>query len=439
VTTFLDGDRAYAGETDDRGIYRIAGLTRGRYVVGVIGRSVEAPTAEGVRQVYPTVYYPQSPAAGTSTPVVVESGGDVTNIDLSLPQPKRAAGLRGHVVPPGASAHVALNGLLVKLMAADAMDDGEEPIATVAADAAGAFVFDRLAEGDYVIDVAVAFPTRTVSRPSGIPQVARPSSQPRRPLRNVVLAFGSDGVTSTFVEPQATAGSGYWARQRVSVSAASRDDVAVMLNEGATVAGRVDYDSEHARAAFLRHPLPAVALEPDGLLAAVDAETGVFAVDGVRPGIHRLRVLQPGVAIMAVAGHAPDDPDAAIDTRGGRDVDVSVTVTDRLAVVSGLVKAPLAQLEAGATVVYTRADAAWAGHQQIGRIPVDTRGVYTASREPLVAGRYHFLALPSRDVAQWTNDGLLDETLTKRGTIVTIGWGEQRMINLDLTSLAPSQ
>lgn len=83
------GLRPESATTDDRGVYRLFGLSGGRYVVQANYRQTT-----GQQEQHVTDYYPSVGLQSEAQPVEVAAGGEVTGIDLTL---RRAGGSRGSI------------------------------------------------------------------------------------------------------------------------------------------------------------------------------------------------------------------------------------------------------------------------------------------------------------------------------------------------------
>jgi hypothetical protein len=116
-------------ETDDRGVYRLAGLTPGRYLIRTAAKQLE-----GGHALLPT-YYGQTTSAGDARSVQVELDREVTGVNIA-PAPGRLATVRGTVIGGGAAS--------VLLLA----DTGPR---NARLRPGGGFRFDQVAPGAYVL------------------------------------------------------------------------------------------------------------------------------------------------------------------------------------------------------------------------------------------------------------------------------------------------
>lgn len=90
-------------KTDDRGVYRLAGLKPGRYLIRTAARRLE-----GGHELLPT-YYPQATSAGDAENVHVALDQEVAGIDIA-PAPGRLSAVNGTVVGGGAASVIMLTG-----------------------------------------------------------------------------------------------------------------------------------------------------------------------------------------------------------------------------------------------------------------------------------------------------------------------------------------
>jgi len=84
-------------ETDDRGIYRIYGLSAGKYLVSVSER-VKPRTQVNSATSIPTTFHPGVTDESLATPVDVQTGNETANIDITLTAPEDSYDVVGHVI-----------------------------------------------------------------------------------------------------------------------------------------------------------------------------------------------------------------------------------------------------------------------------------------------------------------------------------------------------
>ncbi len=94
--------------TDDRGAYRVYGLPEGRYLVSV-GRA-QTPGSTGItssREFYPRVFYPDVSNESEAKMIEISEGSEASDIDITIPDPKRTYDVSGRVVDAGTGKPVA--------------------------------------------------------------------------------------------------------------------------------------------------------------------------------------------------------------------------------------------------------------------------------------------------------------------------------------------
>jgi protocatechuate 3,4-dioxygenase beta subunit len=86
-------------QTDDRGHYRIYGLPEGRYLVSVgHAESFGSANIISTREFYPRVFYQNATSDSEAKMIEVSEGSEVTNIDITVPDPKQTHDILGRVV-----------------------------------------------------------------------------------------------------------------------------------------------------------------------------------------------------------------------------------------------------------------------------------------------------------------------------------------------------
>ena len=156
--------------TDDRGIYRLFGLTAGAY--HVVANPMSGPGLGSLYNLETSTYFPSSNRDG-ATEVRVQAGEEVSGIDIAY------GGGRGHTISgsvEGASSGLLDYGMAVELQPAD----GGRSVGSVFAQSrAGvmSFIVNGVTDGDYVL-VGTRF---------GNPQDEGLTTAPRR-----VVVRGSD-------------------------------------------------------------------------------------------------------------------------------------------------------------------------------------------------------------------------------------------------------
>jgi len=462
--------------TDDRGVYRISSLEPGDYIVVVpmtqpfaaeamirsLGLPVPPPppdggggsaaafvfraTMNGDSEVvvkgsdsgmpptlvgddgqaltYQTEFYPAATAASRATPVTVLSGDERAGIDFQL-KPVRAVNVSGHVTVPDGQP----NNLSVMLLPADT--DVFTPIETAMAmtRSDGAFQFSHVPPGQYTLHAQ-----RSFRMPMGGEATSVVQNNGGSVLRMVTLNRGGGPGTAA---PPLPAEPTLWADVPVSVGPGDLEDVAVPMQNGLRVSGRVEFSGSVTPPPADQFPAIGLTLDPadghtEGLGSAVRGRvesTGQFTTMGVPPGRYLLRVTAPsGWVLRSAMANGQDASDVPIELRDGDVSGVVITFIDRPSSLSGSVTSPSGQPDGGAAVIVFPVDReAWAG---TGSTPRRLRNVRTAQD-----GSYSFANLPAGDylvagvsdalTADWQNVEFL-AALSRSASRVTIGEGERK-------------
>lgn len=113
----LNGGPRAGFETDDRGIYRIYGLSAGRYIVSAGndagGRGLGPGPGRRIR--YPKTFYPEAQDQSQAEPVEVASGAVTENINIRMGAPLKAYAVLGRAVDAETGEPVA--GVSISVMA----------------------------------------------------------------------------------------------------------------------------------------------------------------------------------------------------------------------------------------------------------------------------------------------------------------------------------
>lgn len=87
-----------SGETDDRGIYRLYGLSAGRYIVSIGRRPMPSSIKAGPGGNAPVTYYPGVVDESKATPVSIQTNDEVENVDITLGRATDTYQVTGRVV-----------------------------------------------------------------------------------------------------------------------------------------------------------------------------------------------------------------------------------------------------------------------------------------------------------------------------------------------------
>jgi len=435
IRRFVDGQ---AIATDDRGIYRLGGLTPGEYVVGTTSRQMSAPislaaTGElrselmemsvampgtsiaiggavyslglgtpippppdgGRLLVYPATYYPAAAAVGEGTIVTVASGEERSGVDLQL-VPVPTVRVSGTVTGPSGPVQIQL-----RLEPPDATDITQRDALTAGSSGRdGEFIFPAVPSGQYFLRASVA---------------ASPQWRPDQ----------SDNPL--------------WAEQPIAVGREDITGLNVTLQPGLRVSGRFEFEGTAQRPSPQQLQQVGLAVEPatGGAFAPrapvrADAN-GQFASAGMPPGSYFVRVLgsPQGWMFKSASYGGRDVSDTPLDLRSEAS-GVVITFTDRWSGLSGSVTTARGDADADALVVLFPADPQmWSSYglnfRRMRSAQTTKTGQYTF---PVVApGDYYVAAIPDARAGDWQDPAFLDD-LTRRASQVRIAEGEKKVADL---------
>lgn len=476
-------------ETDDRGAYRISNLPPGDYIVLAEQSNVNVPTAmidayqkaqETVRPgqsnpmsdemfaaggmgltpgssnarlvngqvqllarassvaiesagrmfVFPASFYPSVTAASKATVLTIRSGEERSSIDLVI-RPVPAVRISGTVSGPAGP----LPFTAVTLAANDSVDGpfGLPRIAT-ATDATGAFTFLGVAAGDYTLRVTKLPPVQNASN---------------MVTNSITMA---DGSTSTMASssgpvklPPLPPDPTLWAELPVSAGPRDVTGLAVTLQPGARLSGRVEF------AGALAQPTPqqmsAVSFSAQPVTPSrsfrsprsrID-DQGELTTQGFPAGNYYVNVFgaPAGWSLLSVTSKGIDVTQRPLEI-GATDIsDIVITFTDKATELSGVVTSRDASIPKTAAVILFPADEPIEREQ--GTNPRRLLSARASSN-----GKFSFKGLPPGDYRLIAVDDLslqqdlAAETLqplVARSTSVRIGPGEKRQQNLTLVSV----
>ena len=452
-----------ADRTDDRGVFRIASLEPGDYVLGVpmttytwpaslenhmllggehprdiaassVGdlpslfgsgiqlsgasslvvqtadRSAPAvPTGDGHVFVYPAQFFAGAAAALDAAELALGAGDERVDVRFTL----RLA--RGHNVSGVvSSASGAADDLVLRLSPAGAAET-TAPVDTAVAvtDARGRFVFAGVPPGQYVV--------RAARLPRG--EFAAP------PGGTVVV---SGATVRQVVERPLPRETMQWAEEPVTVGDRDLDDVRVALRSGARVRGRVEFRGTRqqpsaeaiARIRILLDPADGrtAALAPAPLRGRVETDLQ-FTTLAAPAGRYRISVggLPDGWALHAATAGSRDVSIHPFDLDAADLRNVALVFTDRPAGVSGTVSGPAGARDSTAAVIVFPVDRSasdGAGSARLVRhVRTDRAGSFVVSGLP--AGSYFVAAIPEAMAAGWPALAFLD-SLARVATRVEI-------------------
>jgi hypothetical protein len=491
--TFIASRRRFkpgpAGVTDDRGMYRIAGLTPGDYVVMVPSTQIAVPTdvmesffngapiSEARRMelgrelndigssiapsgsqfamraggqtfslapgtltqiasgngflVYPTASYPAAATPGQAAVIAIRSGEERTGVDLQV-RPVRGVRVAGTLMGPEGP----VDATAVRLVPA-ASDDTLNPlnIAATITDSSGAFVFPAVPAGSYMLRVV-----RLPRAPINVEEMTRVRVVPDGPM-----TISGPPAAPPSGPPPIPRDATLVAQVPLDVGDRDVTDLIVPLAPGPRVSGRIEFEGTIERPSVVSIAGMRITLDPadgsrpsDGTLALQTGrpeENGEFRTYGVPPDRYILRVspLPAGWFLKSALFQNRDIADMPLEL-GTKDVSgVVITFTDRPSSISGTVRGTSGPDPAAIVLVYPIDSAAWSSSGALSRRLRTTRagsdGSY--SLQGLPAGEYYLVAVQEDQVAEWQDPALL-RALSGLAKTIRLVEGERK--SQDLTS-----
>ena len=468
--------------TDDRGAYRFGTLPPGDYVVGFVSKEVTMPTdvadllrsgpnnarfqellrersamaaspavgpsgfvIDGLERqvasgtpvlpqsagaplyIYPTQFFPGTPSAAQAATLTLRSGQERSGVDFTL-RPAKTTRVSGHVIgPDGPAGNVGLR----LVPEGDDFATELETSATMSG-ASGEFTFIGVVPGQYAVKVL---------------RVPRPPAPAVSNVTSVQVGGGAMVMTSTgpgATLPGIPAEPTLWASVSVGVTDTDVTGLNVVLQPGARLTGRVEFDGMKERPdaqALARVPIlveradrgmnagPGVNIPP----GRVD-ESGAFKTYGIPGGKYFVRVLgaPAGWTVRSVTSEGRDISDTPLDIGTADVTNIVITLTDRETKVTGVVRGANGTADPDALVVIFPADsAAWSAFGLNPRRMRSTRvaksGTYTFGGLP--PGEYVVAAVKEENLGTWQYPEMLD-ALSRIGTQVRLTEGDTRSQDL---------
>lgn len=138
------------GQTDDRGVYRVFGLSPGRYKV-FVGQSPDTPSS-GMgpgRPIYERVYYPDVASPNEARVIELGEGTEAANIDITLGESRKGFAASGVVIDSDTNQPLAALRFGLQKIVGDRVAGFSG--APVLSDRIGAFRFENLTPGKYSV------------------------------------------------------------------------------------------------------------------------------------------------------------------------------------------------------------------------------------------------------------------------------------------------
>ncbi len=466
---------ATAAKTDDRGVYRVAGLAAGKYVVMVpsvqatipegtpvstltfaasadqagfatvdrtaalqVGVYPTPPSASG-SSAYPVTFFPAARSIAEASAIDLHWAEDRTNVDVRM-IPVRTVRIAGVIQGP---ADAGIGGMIVRLLPIgnESLGNGTEAAtALVAAD--GTFTMLNVPAGNYTLIVSRNMMNFTVA--DSITASAGTIPQPPG-YRGGSSGSGLSTGGSVRYAYTNSAGPSYAARMPLAVGDQNLNGVVVPLSRGVTMSGRIVPAETQGPGGAAGPPVPRtpLRLEPANGDPALGVLTGgvaadlTFKIDGLMPGPYVLRSLGVGGTIKSIEWEGRDYADRPFDAAGGQDIEgVVVTLTYDLARITGTVRTAAGASAGGAVIVFPTDPARWSSYgftpPRIASTQAGTNGAFTVT--PSLAGEYFVLAVDAAQSGAWRDPKFL-EAAAPLATRVTVGWGETKSVDLSIVTV----
>jgi hypothetical protein len=475
--------------TDDRGVYRLAGLTPGHWIVMVpsvqaavpadtsihtlsgftpeaasamqaaghapsfrrdpllavdddyrllLGASPTPPPAiVGRPQTYPITFYPSARALTGAQAIDTTHTAEHRGVDLVI-RPVPAFTVAGVVEGP---AEVIAN-MPLRLLPEGGEDlGGGGEAATALADTTGRFVFFNVPAGSYRIQAG-----RSVAAYGYTSSGSTDTMPPRPGARGASSARSVAGAPpGTFLRTASQLGDASWsARAAVEITTTDLRDVAVRLTRGASISGRlvVEPASGSARPAGL--PVASVFADPAngdpapgqrGTQLNLNDSSRTFTIEGLQTGAHVLRVLGGGL-VKSIVHDGRDYTHRPFDVSDGQSIaDVIVTMTAQGSRLSGFVRDRQGRpaTSTSAVICFPAEREQWSGYGvrpvRLRSVPVATDGGYTIDGLP--AGDYLLVAVDVAHGDAWQDPAFLAKVATS-ATRASLGWDDEKAQSLTL-------
>ena len=416
--------------TDDRGVYRLAGLLPGDYYVaagpspdrgladlqvlttGDVDRALQilaSPasnagdiTFEEPRQGFAPVFFPGTPDRGRAQIITLAQGEQRAGVDVRL-QLVRMARIQGTVTAPDGRPLGELRVFAWPLGDASSLDlFSPMAVMPVITGAGGAFVFPAVPPGGYLLSVG--------SRPFGPPT---DTPAPQQWASAELAVDGTDLRVNLTLQPGAT----------ISGKVSFNGTLSPPTNLGEIRIRPVDVKRQSSP--FFDDPMaaPLATVRPDG----------TFVLMGEPPGRFRLTVTTPnGWSLRSAFVDGVDTLDMPVAIRPGQTIDNAMVVfTDKPTELSGTLQSPAGAPTADFFIIVFAADKSfWTASSRRNAMARPTSdGKYSFKNLP--PGEYMVAAVTDAEPGDWWNPAWL-EPLAAVASKITLSEGEKKALDLKI-------
>lgn len=376
-----------------------------------------------------TTFAPDAATAATAEVVTIASGQERTDVDIRLRFTPlfRVSGIA--TGPDGPLPNLGLR--LLPATAARFQSDFGIDTAATAAGPDGRFAFLGIAPGEYEV--------RVMRSPRPPAQAPAPFDTVVTSTRGYSFYSGATGAAPLAKPPD---GPTYWASQSVAVSGRDVDGVVVTLRPGARVSGRVQFDGQAPAAADLVRAgvslVPADDRSPAQSLQSPIDDTGHFETAQAIPDRYVINTtgLPAGWTIAAAEAGGANLLEHALAIDAADVTDVVITVSQKKTGISGTVRGSGAGDPNAVVVVFPADYESWIAEGMTSRrvrtVDVSANGAYQVAG--LTPGGYAVAAVPATADVDTRNPATI-AALARVATRVTIALGEAKTLALDVSRL----
>ena len=463
-----------AVQTDDRGMYRFAGLMKGQYLVhvpsiqislpggevalyrppnrapagasptpqaqealpvlrasdgsGVVTGYFAVPPPDDKGSVYASLFHPAARTPTDATTIAVDFAENRAGVDVQM-APLPSVSVSGIVAgPPAAIAGVPVRifpvgGELVGLA-------GDAGVTT--ADAGGAFTFQRIPEGHYVIVASRSVAEYQVNQ-FGSREALMPTGGNPFWMRYSNMPGGNGMVLNSNSVP----GPDVTGRVEVSVGSRPVTGIVVPVIPATSVSGHIEWDGSEVRPAgappFMVRFEPTdgdITLGPYGAVPywpqATVAARITFTFNNVKPGRYSLveAISNNQQALVGATWNGRDMLDTPLEVSGeGPVTGIVLQMTTQVNKLSGTVRGPDGRVATEATVVIFPASPAALGPTSVNTARFRTANITadgTYELRGLLPGDYLVAAVPIEDRARASEPAFMT-AVAGRSARVTVG------------------
>ena len=444
--------------TDDRGAYRLSGLTAGDYLVcacardnpipfdgqllttiaaepigllAVAGRALtvgaDAVALDNTVKTFAPRFHPDAASAARATKITLAPGDDKTGVDVALDL-VRATRVSGRIVGATSAVQASAVRLLPLTDAESGIDFTQLSPMLVQAD--GRFDFAPVPPGQYQLIVG----HRETGLSGGGPSGAALGFLGARGGAAVPAAGGRGGgpVTAEFM----------WANEPINVGENGVSGLVVGLNPGLTLRGRLQFVGAAPQPPAQQFQRINVILSPINFTrtpfsaAGVVGQDGAFLVPGIVPGKYTVNVpALPGYpTLKSITLGGQDVTDLPLDV-GGKDLtELLVTFVDTpmgSLTVTTQMPPPAQAIDDIIAIVFPADRKYWtepAGARRRFRSgPMPPKGVLNLAELP--AGDYFVTVANAIDVLDWQDAARMD-MLSRRAQRVTVSDGGKQTVEV---------